>query len=188
MENEIENTDSTNGEDVEETTEDSQDTEDTQDSSETVESLKEKNQSLYEQLQKAKGKVRDANGNWVKKPETTVTEKKPAQTTSTAQLSQTDLLYIARTDIHEDDIEEVKNYASKNGLSVKEAHAYLKPILAVKDEKRKTATAANTGNVRRNSTKLSNETILQKARNGESVDPEALAEALIEEKKSKAKR
>ena len=39
---------------------------------ETVESLKEKNQALYEQLQKSKGKTRDEDGKWVKK------ETKPA--------------------------------------------------------------------------------------------------------------
>ncbi len=44
---------------------------------ETVDTLKSKNQSLYEQLQKAKGKVRDEEGKWMKKPGPEVAEEKP---------------------------------------------------------------------------------------------------------------
>jgi len=60
----LENTDLTNGENEENLGSENQD-----DSSEDVNTLKAKNQSLYEQLQKAKGKVRDSEGNWIKKPE-----------------------------------------------------------------------------------------------------------------------
>ncbi len=62
-EEELENIDSLNDEEVEQ--------------EETVDTLKSRNQSLYEQLQKAKGKVRDEEGKWQKKPEPEVAEEKP---------------------------------------------------------------------------------------------------------------
>lgn len=46
-------------------------------SEETVESLKQRNQSLYEQLKKAKGFTRDEEGKWIKKQEPTVIHEKP---------------------------------------------------------------------------------------------------------------
>jgi hypothetical protein len=48
-----------------------------QEEEETVDTLKSRNQSLYEQLQKAKGKIRGEDGKWIKKPEPEVTEDKP---------------------------------------------------------------------------------------------------------------
>lgn len=44
---------------------------------ETVETLKQKNQSLYEQLKKAKGFERGEDGKWIKKQEPTVVTEKP---------------------------------------------------------------------------------------------------------------
>lgn len=46
---------------------------------ETVETLKEKNQSLYEQLKKAKGFTRDEEGKWIKKPEPKIEPKPKAK-------------------------------------------------------------------------------------------------------------
>lgn len=68
----IENIDSSNDENEETLENKSQEVE-----SETVDTLTVKNKSLYEQLKKAKGFVRDDDGKWVKKPEPKEVKTKP---------------------------------------------------------------------------------------------------------------
>lgn len=87
------------------------------------------------------------------------------------------MIYLAKADIHDEDFDEVTKYASKNGVTVKEAHEYLKPILAVKDEQRRIANAANTSSSKRGSGKVSDESVMENASRGRETDPEALAEA-----------
>lgn len=99
------------------------------------------------------------------------------QTPTAGDLSQKDVIYLAKADIHDEDFDEVTKYASKNGVTVKEAHEYLKPILAVKDEQRRIANATNTSSSKRGSGKVSSETIIENASKGRETDPEALAEA-----------
>jgi predicted XRE-type DNA-binding protein len=98
-------------------------------------------------------------------------------------LNQKDFLYVAKADIHEDDIDEVLNYASKNGISVKEAHEYLKPILNVHAEQRMTASAANVGSAKRSSSKTPDDVILSKAAKGELPENDADLERLIKLRK-----
>lgn len=59
-------------------------------------------------------------------------------------MSQKDILYIAKAEIHEDDMEEFTNTMSKMGMTAKEAHEFLAPRFAVKAEERKTAAATQT--------------------------------------------
>lgn len=92
----------------------------------------------------------------------------PSKQSHTAgNLNTSDVIYLAKADIHDDDMEEVLKYASANKLSMKDAHNYLKPIFDVKSEMRKTASASNTGSARRSSGKVSDEVLLSKASKGE---------------------
>lgn len=131
---------------------------------EREEKVKEANAQLYARTKKAEG-FELVDGKWIKKQEPTTDKKKDA-TDSEKGLSQTDIIYVAKADIHEEDLEEVLTYAKNNKVTVKEAHQYLKPILDVKAEQRKTAEGASTGGGKRGSSKLSDEALLAEAEKG----------------------
>lgn len=94
-----------------------------------------------------------------------------------------DIIYITKADIHEDDIEAVSTYASKNDMSMREAHNYLKPIFDINNEKRKTAEATNIGSARKGATKLTGEALLAKAAKGEFPDSPEDLRRLVEAEK-----
>lgn len=126
---------STEEEQVEETQEEETTTDDStdEDSEEVdVEALKSEAQKAKELAENYKKRAEKAE----KKAKST-----PKQDSS---LSQNDIIYLAKTDIHEDDISYVTEYAQKFGLSVKEAHEQTKPILGVRNEERTTAEATST--------------------------------------------
>ena len=106
-----------------------------------------------DQQARAKKAEEDAKKNKVEAPAT------PAE----PGLSQADVIYLARTDIHEDDTEEVVNYAQKMGVSIKEAHTFFKPVLAEREEERTTAKATQVKGGNRGSTKTTPQEILEKA-------------------------
>ena len=72
-------------------------------------------------------------------------KQEPEKETPKNDLSQKDIIYLAKSDIHEDDLEEVLEYAKFKKVGVAEAHKMMIPILAVNAEQRKTAEASNTG-------------------------------------------
>ncbi len=117
-----------------------------------------------------------AKGN---KPETKIE-------TNNANMPTKDLYALVSAKVHEDDIAEVEEYAKFKGISVAEAlkSTVVKTMLSEKEDFRKTALATNTGNVRRGSTKPSDEALLNRARSGDIPDDaEALAHARMEERK-----
>lgn len=90
-----------------------------------------------------------------------------------------------------EDIDEVMDYAKLKGLSIADALKanVVKTILAEKLEQRTTASATNTGNARRGSTKPTSEQILANAAEGKlPTDAEALAEARMEAKLNRNKK
>ncbi len=105
-------------------------------------------------------------------------------------LSTKDVLYLAKADIHEDDINDVLEWAKFKKISVSEAHKALKGTLDVRAEERKTANATNTG-TSRPSTQISGEAIEEKARRGifseKDEDIEKLVEARMQAKLAKLK-
>lgn len=103
--------------------------------------LEGKNKQLFERLKKA--------------------ETKPDH--SKSDLSQTDVLYLAKADIHEEDIQEVLDWAKFKGVNIREAHKQLKDTLAVREEQRKTAAASHTKGGQRGTSKVSGDDILRKA-------------------------
>jgi len=117
------------------------------------EELEVKNKKLYARLKLSESKKEESKES---SPET--------------MLSQTDLIYVAKADIHEDDIEVVRKHASLYGISMREAHEYLKPNLAIREEERKTANATNSKSSRSGIKKVTDEEIISKARKGEIPD------------------
>lgn len=97
-------------------------------------------------------------------------------------LSENDVIYIAKADIHEDDVNEVVSYAKKMGVGVKEAHKFYGPILKERAEIRKTAEATNTGTSKRSPTKPSDDDLLSKASNNELPEDDAEIERLMKAK------
>jgi len=83
-------------------------------------------------------------------------------------LSATDILALSKSNIETDDMEEVIKFADYSKLRVADAlkSPVLKAILADKAEVRKSAQAVNTGSVRRGSNSISDEKLMENARNG----------------------
>jgi len=123
MDNEIENIDSPNDEEVDIKGNEGDEPEETED----VDSLKKQNQSLYEQLKKAKGYERNDEGQWVKK--TQPVEIKPKVNNPNPKESDIDKLLDAKLekreldnlDLSDELKKEVSTYAKVQGISVKKA-------------------------------------------------------------------
>ena len=147
---------------------------------ESIDELKARLQKAEELAnnQKIRAEKAERLAKGVKAPEA---EPKPAPTAG--GLSQKDVIYVAKADIHEDDVDEVLRHATVNKVSVKEAHEYLKPILAIREEQRKVASAANVGGSRRGSGKVSDDILLSKAEKGEIPDNDADLERLLRARK-----
>ena len=86
-----------------------------------------------------------------------------------SELSQKELYTLIKNNVHEDDIDEVVEYAQLKKIDVKEAlkSSVIKAILKDKEEVRKTAEVSNTGNTRTGSSSKDADTLVAKARKGE---------------------
>jgi len=125
----------------------------------------------------AKVKLRNEADELRKKIPVPAPEPKPEE--KVQDLSTTDIIYLAKTDIDESDVEEVTNYAKTMKVSVKEAHEFFKPILAVRAEQRSTATATNTGTGRRSNAKLSDDAFLSNVEKGNLPDSDEEIQRLV---------
>ena len=115
---------------------------------------------------------------------------KELETPKELELSTADVIAITRAEIHEDDIQQVQDYAKFKGISVKDAlkDGVLKTILADNEEKRKVAEATNTKITRRTPQKLSELEVYEKAEKGELPDdPADLARARTAKQRAEAK-
>lgn len=116
----------------------------------------------------------------------------PVEKTEEVQLTPMDAILLSKMNVTEkEDIEEVLAYANFKKIPVSEAlnNSTVKTILAERKEQRDTAQATNTGTARRGSSKLSDEQIVANVDEGKFPDdPEALAEARMNLKKSKLKK
>ncbi len=85
-----------------------------------------------------------------------------------AELSQSDLITLTRSDLHEDDIPEVMEYAKLKGVSVKEALAssVVKAILETNKEARTVADATNTGKTAKTTSGTSDDELMANAKKG----------------------
>lgn len=107
--------------------------------------LKRKNAQLFERTKKQKELIKENDG-----------------------LSNKDVLFLAKVDIHEDDIDEVLEWAKFKKITVNDAYKQLKDTLDVRTEQRKTAASTQTRGSARGASKVSGVDLLAKAyRTGE---------------------
>lgn len=143
---------------------------------ETTENTEETEQDEAEDLKKKIATLEAQKEHWRKKA-----EKKDEVVTQEQKedLGVNDIIYLSKTDIHEDDVSEVLNFAKKMGVSVKEAHAFMKPILKERAEERKTVQATETKSARK-ANHRDPVSLLEKAQStGELPDSDADLKALI---------
>lgn len=93
----------------------------------------------------------------------------------------------ALQDVHDDDVDEVVEFAKFKGISIAEAKKTptMQNLLRAKEEERTTAQAANTGQSKRSSSKASDESLLDKFSKGElpAEDIEKAVRARLERKR-----
>lgn len=101
---------------------------------------------------------------WREKAEKKVTAQPKAEPTT--GLSSKDLIALMKSDVHEDDVDEVVDYAKFKKISIAEAlkTTVVRASLDEKREQRKTAEATNVGRTRSGNVRNSEETLLGKAR------------------------
>lgn len=89
-----------------------------------------------------------------------------------ADLSNSDMFALLKANVAEDDIDDVKEYASLKNISVAEAlkSSIVKGILKEKEEQRTVAVATNVTTARRTTSKLSDDALLSKAEKGDLPD------------------
>ena len=75
----------------------------------------------------------------------------------------------ALSDVHDDDVDEVVDYAKFKGISIAEAkkNPIIRNLLKEKEEMRQTAQATNTGSAKRGTSKLSDDTLLEQLETGD---------------------
>ena len=107
-----------------------------------------------------------------------------------SDLSNQDLLFLAKSDVHEDDMDELLDYAKFKKVSVKEAHTMMQGLLKVKADERRTAAATQVKGGTRGTSKVSGEELLARAQaTGEVPEDEAGLQALfIARRAAKLKR
>lgn len=133
------------------------------------------------EAEKAKGLA----NNYKIRAEKAETKLKETPAPQQGQLSSVDTVVlaaaVAKGTIDPEDIDRVQKFAADEKLSFKDALANeeLKAILNVRVEKRATANAANVSNVRRGPTKMSDETLLDKASKNQLPDDDDGIERLV---------
>ncbi len=156
---------------------DTTETDVTEDGEETVEQLKAriakaeeiaKNQKI--RAEKAESKLKEG-----------VVAPKPTKSAEKQDLSSKDLYALMEAKVPQDDIDEVAEYARFAKITIAEAlkSNVVKTILKDKEEMRMTAEATNTGGARRVNAKVSEDTLLDKAKKGELPDSDADLDRLI---------
>lgn len=153
---------------------------------EDVETLKQLNKQLFARAKKAEGFVL-INGEWVKpeKPAPKV-EPKP-EVLNNLGMSLKDIR--ALQDVHDDDVDEVTEFAKFKGISIAEAKKLpvIQNLLKDNAEKRASAQAANTGPSKRGTAKVSQEALLEKFYSNEDMtaeERERIVEARFAQKKA----
>ena len=94
----------------------------------------------------------------------------------------------ALQDVHDDDVDQITDYAKFKGVSVAEAKKLpeMQSLLRTKEEERKTAKATNTGGGRKGSSKVTGEDLIERAMSGQLPESDEdivkLAEARLAQK------
>lgn len=142
--------------------------------------------ALYQQEAEARQKAEDVAKSQKIRAEKAERGQKAEKAAPTAEnkneLSQMDMLAIIRSNVPDEDIAEVTDYAKLKGMSVAEAlkTPTVKAILSERAEVRQSASAASTGPTRRGTSKVSDETLIRNAEKGVMPESDADIERLIE--------
>lgn len=117
-----------------------------------------------ETLRKEVETLKAQKEHWREKAEKKVAVQPKAE--PTGALSSKDLIALMKGDVHEDDVDEVVDYAKFKKISIAEAlkSTVIRASLDEKREQRKTAEATNVGRTRSGNVRNSEETLLGKAR------------------------
>ena len=119
-------------------------------------------------------------------------EEKPESPKTPEPLSLKDIR--ALQDVHDDDVDQVTEYAKFKNISVAEAKKLpeMQALLRTKQEERETAAATNTGGGKRTTSKNTPEAILERAEAGELPEDDegikALSEARLQQKLDRIKK
>ena len=122
-----------------------------------------------DELEEARQKIKDLEALIVKNKHKAKPTAKEIQKASNSELSQKELYTLMRNNVHEEDVDEVVEYAKLKKIGVDEAlkSSVIKAILKDKEETRKTAEVSNTGNTRKGSSSKDADSLVAKARKGE---------------------
>ena len=146
--------------------------------------LEKKNKQLFERTKKAEAEAKELRAELAE-----LAKAKEKKTDSKSEYSLQDIRALA--DVHDDNVDSVVRYAKLENISIPEAKksTIIQTILREADEQRKTALAANTGAVKRGSSKGSDEAILEQFANGNLPETDEgmarLAEARMNQKLKK---
>jgi len=108
----------------------------------------------------------------------------PLETSTKADMSPADLVAVMQAGVHADDMERVERFAISEGVSIREAvvNPELQAVLDVRNEQRNTAVATNVENVRRGASKVSAESLINRANKGDIPSTDDEIEALVSAK------
>lgn len=127
-------------------------------------------------------------GHWKKKA-TSVKPEAPAQkeTHNEQTLSIKDSFALMKANVHEDDIEDIAEYAKFKKTSIAEVlkSGVVKSMLAEKEEFRKSQEASTTPNAKRATPKVTDDAILENARKGKLGESEEDIKALFKARMKK---
>lgn len=131
---------------------------------------------MFERAKKAEAEVRRLRERLKEPPpKPQVEQKKPDE------LTPKDLYALMEAKVPQADIDEVIKASKLLGKSISEAlqDGFVKARLKDLAEQRQTANATNTTGSKRTTTKITDDVLVEQARQGKDVDPEALATARI---------
>ncbi len=160
------------------------------DSNQTEESIDDVKARLADEAEKRQ-KAEELANNYKVRAEKAERAKNRVETKMESGLSSKDTIAIVNAKIHEDDVDDVLEYAEFKKIPIAEAlkSSVIKATLKEKQELRDTATATNTGRTRQTSPQASGEVLLDKARKtGELPADEAALDALLTARYTPRKR
>jgi len=156
-----------------------------QEETEDLETLQEKNKRLFERAKKAEAEAK------LLKAERLKVEEQAKRAEPEFSVSLKDQMALINAKVHEDDIEEVMDYAKYKGIPISEAlkSSVVQATLRDKAEQRKTAEVTNTSGSKRITQKVTGDALLENAREGKFPNSDAdiskLAEAFVQNLKKK---
>ncbi len=134
-----------------------------------------------ETLKKTITTLQKQKEHWRAKATTAKPEAKPTQTEAQSTLTVKDGFALAKANVADEDIDDILEYANFKKISVSEAlkSNVVKNMLAEKEEFRKSQNVSTTPNVRRASPKITDDVILENARQGKLDESEDAIRALF---------